>query len=107
LSLSLGLNHNFGRGLVNKKHDTFDHDHDHGHCLTSHQNFTYLDICPKCRRKIKENKEIEVEIDLDELESIQEIYRERIFCRCCCMWISINNEDRMHYICDCGKMREY
>ena len=65
------------------------------------------DICPKCRRKIKEPiKEIEL-VDMDELEYIEEIYRERIFCRCCCMWISINNEDRMHYICDCGKMREY
>jgi len=68
------------------------------------------DICPKCRRKIKESKVIEVEIDLDELESIQEIYRERIFCRCCCMWISINDREEMesvHYICDCGKIREY
>ena len=66
-------------------------------------------ICPKCRRKIKEPvKEIElVEVDMDELEYIREVYRERVFCRCCCMWISINNEDRMHYICDCNKMREY
>ena len=67
------------------------------------------DICPKCRRKIKKPvKEIElVEVDMDELEYIREVYRERVFCRCCCMWISINNEDRMHYVCDCQKMREY
>ena len=66
------------------------------------------DVCPKCRRKIKEPvKEIELtEIDMDELAYIQEIYRERIFCSCCCMWVSVNSEDRMHYICDCGKMRE-
>ena len=38
---------------------------------------------------------------------IRTVYRERVFCRCCCMWISINNEDRMHYVCDCHKMREY
>ena len=53
-SKPIALNHKFGRGLVNKKHDPFDHDHDPGHCLTSHQNFTYLDIYQSDKRQLLE-----------------------------------------------------
>ena len=47
------------------------------------------DICPKCRRKIKEPvKEIElVEIDLDELAEVQELSGNGLYYVCCCIYI--------------------
>ena len=53
--MDLGLSWTlFELGLVNKKHDPLDHDHDPGHCLTSHQNFTYLDIYQSDKRQLLE-----------------------------------------------------
>lgn len=67
------------------------------------------DICPKCRRKIKESvKEIElVEIDLDEIEQIGELSRDGLYYVCCCLWITIDREDRMHYVWSWREMRKY
>ena len=67
------------------------------------------DICPKCRRKIKEQvKEIElVEIDLDELAEVNELTRNGLYNVCCCIWISIDREDRMHYVWNCREIRKY
>lgn len=67
------------------------------------------DICPKCRRKIKEPvKEIElVEIDLDEIEQIGELSRDGLYYVCCCLWITIDREDRMHYVWSWREIRKY
>ena len=67
------------------------------------------DICPKCRRKIKEQvKEIElVEIDLDELAEVQELSGNGLYYVCCCVWITIDREDRMHYVWNCREIRKY
>ena len=67
------------------------------------------DICPKCRRKIKEPvKEIElVEIDLDELAEVQELSGNGLYYVCCCVWITIDREDRMHYVWNCREIRKY
>jgi len=67
------------------------------------------DICPKCRRKIKEPvKEIElIEIDMDDLAEVNESAGNGLYNVCCCVWITIDEEDRMHYVWNCREIRKY
>ena len=44
---------------------------------------------------------------MDDLAEVNESAGNGLYNVCCCVWITIDEEDRMHYVWNCREIRKY